>query len=94
MKAGFNVDVRPDVIKEAKNAAKAQVTVVINSKMADINKHVAIPVYGIATLKSWMEKSVEPVAIKEATKKGVCWEYLSFIMERTRIAKTPYGFSP
>lgn len=72
IKAGFNAGVRPDIIKEAKEAAKAEATVVINSKMADINNHVAIPVYGIATLKSWMEKNVEPVAIKEATKKGAC----------------------
>jgi len=70
IKAGFNAGVRPDIIKEAKEAAKAEATVVINSKMADINNHVAIPVYGIATLKSWMEKNVEPVAIKEATKKA------------------------
>lgn len=70
IKASFNANVRPDVIKEAKEAAKAEATAVINSKMADINKHAAIPVYGIATLKSWMEKNVEPVAIKAATTKG------------------------
>lgn len=70
IKAGFNAEVRPDVIKEAKKAAKAEATAVINSKMADINKHAAIPVYGIVTLKSWMEKNVEPVAIKAATTKG------------------------
>lgn len=70
IKAGFNADVRPDVIKEAKKAAKAEATAVINRKMADINKHAAIPVYGIVTLKSWMEKNVEPVAIKAATTKA------------------------
>ena len=71
MRSGFNSEVRPDVLTSAKAAAKAQTTVVMNRYMPDINKHAAIPVYGLATLKSWMEDHVVPNAKKEATKKGI-----------------------
>ncbi|XP_028399717.1 uncharacterized protein LOC114523083 [Dendronephthya gigantea] len=71
IKVGFEKEIIPEVKAEAKQAAKAETTVVINSYMPEINKHAAIPVYGIATLKHWMEKYVAPTAKKDATAKAV-----------------------
>ncbi|EDO28777.1 predicted protein [Nematostella vectensis] len=71
LKSSFNKDVKPDIVTSAKEAARAQTTVVMNHYMSDINKHAAIPVYGLATLKTWMEHHVAPTAKKEATQKAL-----------------------
>ena len=70
VKDGMEKKVVPDVKSQAMTAAKAQVTEVMNRYNSAINKHAAIPIYGISTLKSWMEKNVKPTAVKEATEKG------------------------
>ena len=70
IKGGMEKQVVPDVKSEAMSAAKAQVTVVMNRYNSAINKHLAIPIYGLSTLKSWMESNVKPTAVKEATEKG------------------------
>ena len=67
---GFDAKVRPEVVEEARKAAKAQTTVVFNRWQPKINKHLAIPVYGLATLKSWMQMNIMPQAVEEAKTKG------------------------
>lgn len=71
VKSGMEKQVVPDVKSQANMAAQAQVTEVMNRYSSDINKHAAIPIYGLSTLKSWMEANVKPTAVKEATDKGV-----------------------
>lgn len=71
VKDGMEKEVVPDVKSQAKTADKAQTTEVMNRFMPKIHLHAAIPVEGLLTLKSWMEKkNVKPTAVKEATEKG------------------------
>ena len=67
---GFDKDIKPSALKQGKAAATAEVTQVFNEWSARINQHAAIPIYGISTLKSWMEHNIQPEAEKKAKEKG------------------------
>lgn len=70
MNKGFDAEIRPMALEEGKKAAKAEVTAVFNEWAARINQHAAIPIYGVSTLKSWMEANIEPEAERRAEEKG------------------------
>ena len=70
MKKSFNAEIRPSALDEGKKAAKAEVQEVFNEWASRINKHVAIPIYGLSTLKSWMITNIQPEAERRAKEKG------------------------
>lgn len=47
-----------------------QTTVVFNDWYPRIEKHLEVPIEGIATLKNWMMKNVKPEAVQKSKEKG------------------------
>lgn len=47
-----------------------QTTVVFNDWYPRIEKHLEVPIEGIATLKNWMMKNVKPEAVQKSKGKG------------------------
>lgn len=71
IKSGMQSQVIPDIKSAATKAAQAETTVVFNDWYPRIEKHLEVPVEGIATLKNWMMKNVKPEAVQKSKEKAV-----------------------
>jgi len=71
IKSGIQSQVVPDVKSEATEAAKAETNVVMNEWHSRIEKHLEVPIKGLATLKDWMMKNIKPEAVQKSKDKAV-----------------------
>ncbi|KAM7431364.1 hypothetical protein ABFA07_018061 [Porites harrisoni] len=71
IKSGIQSKVAPEVKSEATDAAKAETAIVFNDWHSRIEKHLEVPVEGLATLKKWMLKNVKPEAVQKSKEKAL-----------------------